>query len=159
LGAVQLPAPVAVPVAVPGAVRGVVPSVPAEPLAHLAVLSELVGDATDGFELACAYAARDEDFGERAAELGAVVAHLHAMLRQALGPGPGLEPAGFMGVLRRRAAEAFADVPELAPHRAGVAALFDAVSARLSAVAERNGGLVPLQPIHGDLHLGQALYS
>ena len=146
LGAVPLPAP---------GPRGE----GAGPLAHLAVLSALVGDATDGFELACAYAARDEDFGERAAELGAVVAHLHAVLRQALGPGPGLEPAGFMGVLRRRAAEAFADVPELAPHRAGVAALFDAVRDRLSAVAERTGGLVPLQAIHGDLHLGQALYS
>ncbi|MDR7384215.1 maltokinase N-terminal cap-like domain-containing protein [Promicromonospora iranensis] len=132
---------------------------PAEPLAHLAVLSELVTDATDGFELACAYAARDEDFGERAAELGAVVAHLHVVLRRALGEGPGLEPAGFMGVLRRRAAEAFADVPDLAPQRAGVTALFDAVSARLAAAVERTGGVVPLQPIHGDLHLGQALHS
>lgn len=144
LGAVPLPVP---------------DDLDAEPIAHLAVLSELVGDATDGFELACSYAARDEDFGERAAELGAVVAHLHAVLLQALGPGPGLEPAGFMGVLRRRAAEAFADVPELAPQRAGVVALFDAVSDRLSAVVERTGGLVPLQPIHGDLHLGQSLYS
>ncbi|GAB2494585.1 trehalose biosynthesis protein [Promicromonospora xylanilytica] len=128
-------------------------------VAHLAVLSELVADATDGFELACAYAARDEDFGEPAAELGATIAHLHAALRKALGPGPPLEPAGFMGVLRRRAAEAFADVPDLAPQRAGVTALFDAVSARLAAVAERTGGVVPLQPIHGDLHLGQALHS
>lgn len=130
-----------------------------EALAHLAVLSELVHDATDGFELACAHAGRDEDFGERAAELGAVVAHLHTTLRDALGPGPTLEPAGFMGVLRRRAAEAFADVPDLAPHRAGVTALYDAVSARLAAVGEEAGGLVRLQPIHGDLHLGQALYS
>lgn len=142
LGAVELPAPEA----------------GAAPLAHLAVLSALVAGATDGFELACAYAARDEDFGEQAAELGAVVAHLHAVLRRALGPGPGLEPAGFMGVLRRRAAEAFADVPALAPHRAGVTALYDALSARLSAVVE-GGGVVPLQPIHGDLHLGQALFS
>lgn len=144
LGAVSLPAPDG----------GAGP----EPLAHLAVLSELVADATDGFELACAYAARAEDFGERAAELGAIVAEMHAALRQALGPGPALEPAGFMGVLRRRAAEAFADVPALAPHRAGVAALFDAVSTRLSAITERTGG-VPLQPIHGDLHLGQTLHS
>jgi maltokinase len=144
LGAVPLPVP---------------DDLDAEPLAHLAVLSELVTDATDGFELACAYASRDEDFGERAAELGAVVAQLHAVLLDALGPGPGLEPASFMGVLRRRAAEAFADVPNLAPHRAGVTALFDAVSDRLSAVVERTGGLVPLQSIHGDLHLGQALYS
>ena len=131
----------------------------AEPLAYLAVLSELVADATDGFELACAYAARDEDFGERAAELGTVVAHLHAVLLRAMGPGPGLEPADFMGVLRRRAAEAFADVPDLAPHRAGVTELYDAVRARLSAAVERTGGLVPLQFIHGDLHLGQALHS
>lgn len=149
LGAVGLPAP-----------DGVAGSrSPDDPLAHLAVLSELVADATDGFELACAYAARDEDFGERAAELGTVVAHLHAVLRQALGAGPALEPAGFMGVLRRRAAEAFADVPDLAPQRAGVSALYDAVSERLAAVAERSGGVVPLQPIHGDLHLGQALHS
>jgi maltokinase len=149
LGAVGLPAP-------EGAAGS---QEPGAPLAHLAVLSELVTDATDGFELACAYAARDEDFGERAAELGAVVANLHAVLLQALGPGPALEPSGFMGVLRRRAAEAFADVPDLAPQRAGVTALFDAVSARLAAVAERTGGVVPLQPIHGDLHLGQALHS
>jgi maltokinase len=152
LGAVELPVPEGSEGAA-GAHEG------DAPLAHLAVLSELVTDATDGFELACAYAARDEDFGERAAELGAVVAHLHAVLRQALGEGPGLEPAGFMGVLRRRAAEAFADVPDLAPQRAGVTALFDAVSARLAAAVERTGGVVPLQPIHGDLHLGQALHS
>jgi maltokinase len=155
LGAVELPA--AGGEAAPGGEGG--PGDAAAPLAHLAVLSELVGDATDGFELACSYAARDEDFGERAAELGAVVAQMHTALREALGPGPGLEPAGFMGVLRRRAAEAFADVPDLAPHRAGVTALFDAVSERLSAAAEHTGGLVPLQPVHGDLHLGQALYS
>ncbi|WP_020017591.1 maltokinase N-terminal cap-like domain-containing protein [Promicromonospora sukumoe] len=126
--------------------------------AHLAVLSELVHEATDGFELACAYAARDEDFGERALELGAVVAHLHTALREALGRGPALEPAGFMGVLRRRAAEAFADVPALAPQRAGVTALYDSLSARLSAVVD-GGGVVALQAIHGDLHLGQALWS
>jgi maltokinase len=164
LGAVELPAPAAV--ADPRAPRDVPPRTEdaswgesGGPLAHLAVLSELVADATDGFELACAYAARDEDFGERATELGAAVAHLHTALRQALGPGPALEPAGFMGVLRRRAAEAFADVPDLAPQRAGVTSLFDAVSARLTAFAERTGSVVPLQPIHGDLHLGQALHS
>lgn len=151
LGAVELPAP--------HGDAGSGEDAATAPLAHLAVLSELVVDATDGFELACAYAARDEDFGERAAELGAVVAELHVALHRALGTGGALEPAGFMGVLRRRAAEAFADVPDLAPQRAGVAALFDEVSARLSAVAERTGGVVPLQPIHGDLHLGQALHS
>nr|BFF20700.1 hypothetical protein GCM10025730_42210 [Promicromonospora thailandica] len=150
LGAVPLPAP-------PGTATGT--NAGPDVLAHLAVLSELVHDATDGFELACAYAARGEDFGERAAELGAVVAHLHSALRDALGPGPTLEAAGFMGVLRRRAAEAFADVPDLAPQRAGVTALYDAVSARLAAAGERAGGLVRLQSIHGDLHLGQALHS
>ncbi|MFD6446590.1 aminoglycoside phosphotransferase [Promicromonospora sp. NPDC060204] len=154
LGAVELPATGA------GAAgsRGTAHGGDAGPVAHLAVLSELVHEGTDGFELACGYAARDEDFGERAAELGAVVAHLHAALREALGPGPTLEPAGFMGVLRRRAAEAFADVPALAPQRAGVAALYEALSARLATVVER-GDVVPLQPIHGDLHLGQALWS
>lgn len=124
-------------------------------LAHLGVVSQLVADARDGFELACDHARRDEDFGERAAELGAVVAQLHAVLRGALPAGQVLEPAGFVGVLRRRAAEAFADVRELAPYRAGATALFDEVRERLAAA---EGG-VSLQAIHGDLHLGQALYG
>lgn len=126
-----------------------------EPVAHLAVVSELVTDARDGFELACELARRDEDFGEHAHALGATVAGLHTALRAALPAGDPLEPAAFVGVLRRRAAEAFADVRELAPHRARVGALYDELRERLAAV---DGG-VGLQSIHGDLHLGQALYG
>ncbi|WP_206074418.1 maltokinase N-terminal cap-like domain-containing protein [Antribacter gilvus] len=125
-------------------------------MAHLAVVSRLVTDAHDGFRLACDYAARGEDFGERAHELGAVVAGLHVALRAALPDGhTTLDPAAFVGVLRRRAAEAIADVRELAPFRGPITALYDDVRERLAALPDG----VRLQAIHGDLHLGQALYA
>ncbi|RPF20213.1 phosphotransferase [Myceligenerans xiligouense] len=125
--------------------------------AHLAVVSELVADADDGFELACAHAQEGVDFDESAAELGAVVAHLHTALATARPTDATLDASGFMGVLRRRAAEAIADVPGLAPYRAGITAFYDEVSAHLAGVtADRP---VPLQAIHGDLHLGQVLHA
>ncbi|GAB4084783.1 hypothetical protein GCM10028784_14130 [Myceligenerans cantabricum] len=148
LGAVGLPAP---PSADP------VPGQDPAPVAHLAVVSELVDDADDGFELACAHAREGLDFDEHAAELGAVVAHLHTALATARPTDATLDPAGFMGVLRRRAAEAIADVPDLAPQRAGITGLYDEVSTRLTEIGTARP--VPLQAIHGDLHLGQVLHA
>ncbi|GAA1875759.1 aminoglycoside phosphotransferase [Myceligenerans crystallogenes] len=127
------------------------------PVAHLAVVAELITEADDGFELACAHASEGVAFDEQAAALGAAVAHLHAALAVARPTDATLDASGFMGVLRRRAAEAIADVTELAPHRGGITAFYDEVSDRLSAVtAERP---IPLQAIHGDLHLGQVLHA
>lgn len=129
----------------------------AGPLAHLAVVAELISEADDGFELACAHASEGLAFDEEAAALGAVVARMHAALAVARPTDATLDPSGFMGVLRRRAAEAIADVHELAPHRGGITAFYDEVSDRLAAVtADRP---IPLQAIHGDLHLGQVLHA
>ncbi|MBE1875919.1 hypothetical protein [Myceligenerans pegani] len=125
--------------------------------AHLAVVSELIAEADDGFELACAHAQEGVAFDERAAELGAVVAHLHTALAGARPTDATLDASGFMGVLRRRAAEAIADVPGLAPYRGGVTAFYDEVSGHLARVAAEHP--VPLQAIHGDLHLGQVLHA
>ncbi|MEN5074271.1 aminoglycoside phosphotransferase [Isoptericola cucumis] len=127
-----------------------VPAPGGEPLA-LAVLSELVPDADDGFELACAYAGRGESFAQLAAGLGRVVAGLHTVLRRSLPPGPLLEPASFVAGLRRRAAEAVAEAPSLAPRAGQVGALLDDLRHRLPPVR--------LQAIHGDLHLGQSLHG
>ncbi|MBO0608439.1 aminoglycoside phosphotransferase [Myceligenerans salitolerans] len=157
LGSIELPR-------VPGAVPAGAPAPPAsEPRdahgvhAHLAVVSELVTGADDGFELACAHAQEGLGFDERAAELGAVVARMHTVLAVARPTGTTLDPSAFMGVLRRRAAEAIADVPGLAPYRAGITAFYDEVSEHLARVTEDHP--VPLQAIHGDLHLGQVLHA
>ncbi|WP_235915469.1 phosphotransferase [Puerhibacterium puerhi] len=124
-------------------------SVPAT--AHLAVLAELVRDARDGFELACELAGRGESFAPLAADLGTVLAGLHAAMRRALPAGGALDPRTFVAGLRRRADAAVAAAPSLAGRAADVAAVLDDLERRLTPV--------PLQPIHGDLHLGQALHG
>src|SRR5690606_8965904 len=53
--------------------------------AHLAILSEFVDGARDGFDLACAYAGQGASFADLAADLGRVLADLHAALRRAFG--------------------------------------------------------------------------
>ena len=125
--------------------------------AHLAVVSELITEADDGFELACAHAAAGRAFDEASAQLGAVVADMHGALARARPTDATLDTSAFMGVLRRRAAEAIADVARLAPQRAGITSFYDEVSERLGAVAAERP--IPLQTIHGDLHLGQVLHA
>ncbi|MFC8599063.1 phosphotransferase [Isoptericola sp. NPDC057191] len=117
----------------------------------LAVLSELVPQARDGFELACEHAGSGESFAQLAADLGRVLAELHAVLRQAMPPGPLLDPATFVDGLRRRAALAVAEAPSLAAREAEIATLLDDLQVRLPRLR--------LQTVHGDLHLGQALHG
>lgn len=135
---------------------------------HLGVLSELVTDAQDGFELACRYARHDEDFAELARELGRTTAQMHDALRRALpvgaAPGPA-EPrrsggsggsdaaapgtdATVLATLRDRAAAAVTAAPLLADRRGAV----DRVLAQVAGL-----DLPPLQRVHGDYHLGQVL--
>lgn len=120
---------------------------------HLGVLSELVVDADDGFELACRYARDDEDFGELAEPLGRTVAQMHRALREALPVDPSSSGTGegTTSALRRRAAHAFAAAPVLAERAEAVQRVLDAV--------DRLTGLPRPQRIHGDLHLGQVLHS
>lgn len=120
---------------------------------HLAVLSEFVDGAQDGFELACAMAGRGESFADLARDLGSVVAGMHAALASALpttGSGSAEERAASTAdAVRSRYRWAAGLVPALAEYADGVEAL-----------AARTGRLTDLpapQRIHGDLHLGQAL--
>jgi maltokinase len=128
---------------------------PDDATAHLAILAELVPDAEDGFELACDLASRGESFGPLAADLGRVVAEMHSVLRRAMPEGPPLDPASFVAGLRRRAASAVAEAPELAAREAEISALLDDLGRRLGAA----NALPATQTIHGDLHLGQALHG
>ncbi|GAA4721582.1 hypothetical protein GCM10023216_08510 [Isoptericola chiayiensis] len=122
---------------------------------HLAILSELVGHAVDGFELACDLASRDESFAEQAAALGRLVGELHGRLGRVLPPGPSLDAGEFVGGLRRRADRAVSEAPELAGRAAEIVALLDELERRLTGLP----GPVTTQHVHGDLHLGQTLHG
>ncbi|MFE4465566.1 phosphotransferase [Oerskovia sp. NPDC056781] len=124
--------------------------------AHLAVLSELVTDARDGFELACAYASQDSSFADLAADLGRTLASMHRALREALPTGPPLEAGWLLGDLRRRAREACASSAPLGRRAAQVEVFLDGVAERL---AREEAAPPVLQAIHGDMHLGQALHA
>jgi maltokinase len=133
-----------------------------EPL-QLAMLSQLLRTASDGWDLAVAsvrdlFAEADlhasevgGDFAAEAHRLGAATAEVHQVLAEQF-------PVQTWGAddlrslseaMRRRLDEAVAVVPDLAPHRAGLERTF-------AAVAEI-GDPVPVQRIHGDYHLGQTL--
>lgn len=125
---------------------------------HLAVLSQFVAGAQDGFELACAMAGRGESFAALAADLGAVMAQMHRALATALpvtpdagptGTGTGADPARSTAqAVRTRFAWASAATPDLVRYADRVEAL---------ALRTESSPAPPPQRIHGDLHLGQAL--
>ena len=91
------------------------------------------------------------DFAGEAHRLGVAVAEVHAALALATGS----TPVGRAGIdaeadaMHARLDAVLAEVPELAADEATLRAAFDAVRD----VAEP----LPVQQIHGDLHLGQAL--
>ncbi|MDR0483288.1 MAG: phosphotransferase [Cellulomonadaceae bacterium] len=119
---------------------------------HVAVAAALVPNARDGFEWACAFAKDNKDFTAQAHELGTVVADLHLKLAESLPAHATLDPHTFVEGLRTRAANAIDAAPDaLAPLTDQITAVLDDLESRLTAV--------PLQRIHGDLHLGQALYG
>ncbi|WP_278235040.1 phosphotransferase [Isoptericola sp. AK164] len=122
---------------------------------HLAILSELVPHAEDGFELACDLASRGESFAEHSRDLGRLVAELHQRMARLLPVGPPLDAARFVAGLRRRADRAVAEADVLAPRAAEISALLDDLEQRLAALPEP----VATQRIHGDLHLGQTLFG
>ena len=93
------------------------------------------------------------DFASEAHRLGQAVAAVHADLVTALGSSPA-QP-GYLDALadamHRRLDGVVAQVEELPPHIDAVRAVFDEVRGL--------DGPVPLQRVHGDLHLGQVLRS
>ena len=93
------------------------------------------------------------DFASEAHRLGHAVAAVHADLATALGTSPA--SSGYLDALatgmHRRLDAVLGRVAELAPHADALRAAFDEVRDLT--------GPVPLQRIHGDLHLGQVLRS
>jgi maltokinase len=90
------------------------------------------------------------DFASEAERLGEAVAAVHLDLATALGSqqATAADLAGLVSRMHRKLDEALPAVPELAPYAADLRAAFDAAL---------GAGAVPVQHVHGDLHLGQVL--
>lgn len=115
----------------------------------LGVLTEFLVDATDGFTVAVDCIQGKKPFAGMAYELGSVVADMHKALLEAYGPTPG-DP-GLAHALQERFEWAIQQVPNLAEYR-------DAVETWVQKLDSRKG-LPSRQRVHGDLHLGQVLWS
>jgi maltokinase len=130
----------------------------------LAMLQQFLRTATDGWELALAsvrnlYAEEDlhaeevgGDFAAEAHRLGEAIAEVHADLRTAFGSSTG-DAAQLVATMNQRLDDAQTVVPDLAEHEQELRGIFAEVSAAFT------GGPValPVQRVHGDLHLGQTL--
>ena len=114
----------------------------------LAVVSEFLPQAADGWEYATAACATGTPIDEELAALGRVLREIHAGLAEAFGTA-----TTDRAVLQERfdtgLAEAVAARPELAARRAVLASL-------LSPAGDQP---VATQRVHGDFHLGQALLT
>ncbi|MFI0451640.1 phosphotransferase [Actinomadura sp. 6N118] len=136
--------------------------------ATLALLSEFLRTATDGWQLAIT-SVRDwfaqslppgsepdpgiagGDFASESERLGAATAAVHRDLAAAFGVTA--QPVTAMRAaaegMRDQLAEACRDVPELVPYAKAIGAAFDEFAGL--------AGAPPFQRIHGDFHLGQAM--
>ncbi|WP_066587338.1 maltokinase N-terminal cap-like domain-containing protein [Cellulomonas timonensis] len=122
---------------------------------HLAVLSQFLSGAQDGFELACAMAGRGGSFAAHARALGGVVAGMHGALAAALPVPP--PPATV-----HRASSVAQAVRDRFRWAAAAVPVLDKFAGAVEDLAVRTQHLDRLpapQRIHGDLHLGQALYA
>jgi maltokinase len=124
----------------------------------LGVLQPYYANSVEGWKLAVERVAdhyesnQPDNFADEAGELGVLTAEMHAALAEALPkvsagqPDLGRLSARLMGQLTQVAAL----VPELAPHR-------DDIEAVYASALHGLGSNVHLQRIHGDFHLGQVL--
>lgn len=119
---------------------------------ELALMQDFVPGAEDGWELAVSAAERGEDFTERAYALGAGTAELHRLMAGVLPTRPATADdvrAALDGMFRRLTITT-TEVPEVEQLRGAIAAVYEAAA---------TAPLPVLQRIHGDLHLGQVLFS
>jgi len=131
--------------------------------ATLAMMQPFLKSASDGWSFAVTsvrdlYAEGDlhadevgGDFAGESERLGAVTAEVHALLAEVLPSrlADEAENAATAKQMHERLDAALAVVPELADYADGLRSAYDAL-------AELRAG-VPVQRIHGDFHLGQAL--
>ena len=126
---------------------------------HLGMLQQFLRTATDGFDLAlnsvrnlyadAELAVRESggDFSGEAGRLGDTLREVHVVLREHFEQGSLSAPA-IAEQMNGRFTNALRAAPALAPYETTVRAVF----ARLADLGD-----VPVQRVHGDLHLGQTL--
>lgn len=119
---------------------------------ELALAQDFLVGAEDGWELAVSAAERGEDFADRARELGAGTAELHRSLAEALPTKAATrdDVAQALDGMFQRLTITCNEVPEFAELREPIVAVYEQAAEEPHPV---------LQRIHGDLHLGQVLYS
>jgi maltokinase len=119
----------------------------------LAVLSEFLAGAREGWALALETCAAGTSFAEQARELGLTTAQLHRDIQTAFG-GRAMtrsELGELAAALTAKLAHAVAVMPELKAHAGRIQAAYDDLAAATAPVA--------VQRIHGDYHLGQVMRS
>lgn len=114
----------------------------------LAVVSEFLPDAHDGWELATAACAAGSAIDDEAEQLGHALREVHACLAAEFGTAT-TSRSGLRDGFSARLAATAAEAPVVAAHAAALARAFD-----LPGRAE-----VTTQRVHGDFHLGQALWG
>ncbi len=117
---------------------------------HLAVIQEFYPGALDAGILAYKALKQGDDFIERARELGQVTARVHADLARAF-PQTSISAEHLEHRLAGRIIRAAHAVPEIAPMLADLLQQVAALSSR--------DHQVDVQRVHGDLHLGQVLWT
>ncbi|MGW6454867.1 maltokinase N-terminal cap-like domain-containing protein [Streptomyces sp. NPDC055078] len=122
----------------------------------LGVLQPFLRGSKDGWRLALDALAAGRTFTEEARALGRVTAEVHTALAHALPTVPlrRADTEELAAAMHRRLDEAARAVPALTPFAPRLRTAFDAVAA-----LGRADRTCRAQRVHGDLHLGQALYA
>jgi maltokinase len=116
--------------------------------ADLAMVVEKLADAVDGWGLALDSLRAGESFAAEAGNLGHALAETHAALRVAFPTARVLGPR-IASTMKERLTQAAAIAPDLAPYVEQLRARFD----------DLGYGIVEVQRVHGDFHLGQTLHT
>jgi trehalose synthase-fused probable maltokinase len=119
---------------------------------HLAFAQEFLPGLDDAWRVALRAATDGTSFADDARSLGVAVAEVHATLARELPtvPADAEQIRTALDTMRGRLDVAAAEVPELADHVEAIRRAYDLAA---------GSDWPPLQRIHGDLHLGQALLS
>jgi predicted trehalose synthase len=120
---------------------------------HLSAFAEFIAGSQDGWRIACAAIDNGETFAAMSEDLGVTTAAVHAALARALPTRPATPTAlaRLADHLDSRLGWAIEAVPALAEHAPAATEVIAAVRSLQTAP--------DLQIVHGDYHLGQALYK